>query len=425
MVKQAEKSYMSSLAVIALVIGLQLGSALFLLPTQLAPYGSWSALSWFCSGIGALTLSLVFAVLSRCDQALGGPSVYVEKAFGSRAAFYTAWAYWVISWISAIPYLLLGVKAIREVIPWDISLMHEICIMAVILFSITYLNLKGALIAGRGEIVFAGLKIIPWLCIPVLLLLWYGTPKWVWPVGVTAYKGLSTTSIITFWGFVGFEASTTITNYIRNPERILPLALIAGTLCVIMVYFLNTWILMGVTPWSVLMHDSNPYGALFEDIFGPVGRALFSFLAAMTCVGTLNSWILACGQVVFAAVQSKTVPPLLRDHPAVARPTFGVWATFYAMLGSTFVIQLFDSEKTLGLLVELCCAVFIGVYFMCLIALLRLMQQKKVTPGIWIWPVIAIGGVFCVWSLWGISCILWLGAACIVISGWGVERLAR
>ena len=50
--KIQKKQKMNFFSVIAFVIGLQLGSALFLLPEQLVPYGAWGALSWLVSGIG-------------------------------------------------------------------------------------------------------------------------------------------------------------------------------------------------------------------------------------------------------------------------------------------------------------------------------------------------------------------------------------
>ncbi|PPE03555.1 Arginine/agmatine antiporter [Holospora curviuscula] len=412
---------MSPLAVVALVIGLQLGSALFLLPSELAPYGSLSALSWCLSGLGALSLSFIFIALSKCDKALGGPSVYVEKAFGLRAGFYVAWTYWVISWISAIPYLLLSVKALDQILPWPLSLLQEMMLIGVILSSITHLNLKGAVIAGRGEIVFTLLKIIPWICIPVILMLEYGFPKWVLPSAISTPLGLNKAMVITFWGFVGFEATTTITHCLRHPARVLPWALVLGTLCVICIYFFNTWVLMGVMPLKALMQDPNPYGTLFEKMWGPGGRILCALLATITCIGTLNSWILTCGQVISVAAKSNVLPQCFGSQSKIVHKNFGVWLTFYVMLITTWVIQALNFEKTLALLVEFCCAVFIGVYFVCLVSLLWLVSKKRIRLAFWMWPVCGISFLFCVGSLWDISGILWLGAGVIVASAWLME----
>ena len=83
-----QKRELGFFSVVALVIGVQLGSAMFLLPSQLAPYGKWGVMSWGITGTGALALCQVFAALARYMPRVGGPHIYVRHAFGHRTAFY-------------------------------------------------------------------------------------------------------------------------------------------------------------------------------------------------------------------------------------------------------------------------------------------------------------------------------------------------
>ena len=141
-----ERSAMGPLSVISLVVGLQIGSALFLLPTQLVTYGFWGALSWIVTGAGAVCLSLMFSKLAEKDRAIGGPSVYVEKVFGRKAAFYVAWPYWVISWLSSLPVLSLVVSSLEfAFVP--LSFFQRLALEIFILTGIAVLNLRGAAIA--------------------------------------------------------------------------------------------------------------------------------------------------------------------------------------------------------------------------------------------------------------------------------------
>src|SRR5688500_12932170 len=83
---------------LALVIGTFIGSGIFLLPAQLAPYG-WNALiGWLVTISGALCLAWLFGRLAKALPLAGGPYAYVGEAFGPLPAFVVAWSYWVSLW---------------------------------------------------------------------------------------------------------------------------------------------------------------------------------------------------------------------------------------------------------------------------------------------------------------------------------------
>ena len=50
---------MGFVSLVAMVVGVQLGTAIFLLPSQLSPYGLWSLMSWGITG-GVLLLYAMF-----------------------------------------------------------------------------------------------------------------------------------------------------------------------------------------------------------------------------------------------------------------------------------------------------------------------------------------------------------------------------
>ncbi|MBM3198434.1 MAG: amino acid permease, partial [Chlamydiae bacterium] len=103
-------------SVVALVIGSQIGSGVFLLPSSLAMLGPVSLFAWLISGAGAILLALVFAKLSMRFTQAGGPHVYVEKAFGRKPAFFTAWTYWLVSWVSSIAVIVAAVGYLAPLI---------------------------------------------------------------------------------------------------------------------------------------------------------------------------------------------------------------------------------------------------------------------------------------------------------------------
>ncbi len=103
-------------SVFALVTGSQIGSGVFMLPANLAPYGFYSLAGWLFSGAGAIALALVFAGLCARFPQTGGPHVYVHHAFGRGWAFFTGWTYWVISWVSTTAVVVVSIGYLTPII---------------------------------------------------------------------------------------------------------------------------------------------------------------------------------------------------------------------------------------------------------------------------------------------------------------------
>ncbi len=59
-------------ALVAIVIGSQIGSGVFILPAALTEYGPLSLLGCLLSGIGAILLTLVFGKLAMYHPDVGG-----------------------------------------------------------------------------------------------------------------------------------------------------------------------------------------------------------------------------------------------------------------------------------------------------------------------------------------------------------------
>ena len=62
---------------LALVVGNMIGSGIFLLPANLAPYGINSVIAWIVTIGGSLCLAGVFATLARAMPQAAGPYDYV------------------------------------------------------------------------------------------------------------------------------------------------------------------------------------------------------------------------------------------------------------------------------------------------------------------------------------------------------------
>jgi APA family basic amino acid/polyamine antiporter len=82
----------------ALIVGSIIGVGIFNLPYSLATYGPISIVAMALTTVGAVTLALMFAALSRRLPADGGPYAYARAAFGNGVGFTNAWSYWITAW---------------------------------------------------------------------------------------------------------------------------------------------------------------------------------------------------------------------------------------------------------------------------------------------------------------------------------------
>lgn len=423
---------MSFGAVVAMVVGLQLGSGMFLLPRQLIGYGGWGLAGWAVSGLGALALCFIFSLLANSlpQAGGGGPHSYVREVFGQRAAFYVGWSYWTISWLSSVPVLALALSAAQDVLGWqDAGLGVRMTLAGGLCGALLALNLRGAALSGWGEIILTTLKAVPIIVIPILTC-----GAWRWDVvtmpaqDASAWQALGASSVLTFWGFVGLEAGTTISSYVRHPRVTVPRALFWGTSIVLVIYVVNTVGLMSVLPRSFLQGSDNPYGAVLARLGGPVwghmASKLVSALVCIVCVGTLNSWTLASGNVAMTAADEGLFPPALAHRNRWGSPRNGLLVSIGLMFVGMVAMQNSAFADYMKVLITLSTLAFLMIYGVTAMALIALVRRGRVAVTGWLVAALVVSCGFCVAALvssWQES----LGALTIPLVGAVLARALR
>lgn len=388
-------------SVFALVVGSQVGSGIFLLPASLAALGTMGLFGWGITGVGAIFLAIVFSKLCAHTPKTGGPHVYVLEAFGAHAGFYTAWTYWLISWISSIALVVTIVGScasfMGEPNPW-VHLVGE----GVVLVLILTLNLRGLKMAGRSEVILSFLKLIPLLLIPLYGLFFLNTAHFL-PLSCAngdVVGTLNSAALLTLWGFIGLETATAPAESVKNPRKTIPRALILGTSLVAALYIFNTVVIMGLIPTDVLCRTVSPYALAAQILWGPGWDFLISGLIALVCFGALNAWILTSGQIACGAAEDGLFPLLFLKKNAHGAP---VWGIFLSGLGMVpFLILLMEEGfiDKVNAIIDLSATAFLLVYTLCVLAFLKLMWQKRIAPSLWMWGLGLLALAFCFWTLW-------------------------
>jgi APA family basic amino acid/polyamine antiporter len=406
-------------SVLALVTGSQIGSGVFMLPANLAPYGALSLGGWIISGLGAIALALVFAQLCCWLPKTGGPHVYVKEAFGPSIAFFTGWTYWVVSWISTTVVIIASIGYLTPLIG-DHSPAVLLGLEIGLLLLITLLNFKGVKAAGNAEFLLTLLKIIPLFVMP-LAALWFFDQKNIM-VDITVSQ-LSTSQILgqvtllTLWGFIGLESATTPAESVENPSKTIPRAVIWGTISVAVLYLLNSLGIMGVIPGSELMQSKAPYADAARVVFGGNWHIVISLIASVICIGTLNAWVLASSQVALGLAQDGLMPAFFSRKNRHDAP---YWGLFISCAGIVPLLILTSNEnlaKQMMTIIDFSVTAFLFVYAACCLAFFKLLLQRKDKASAWGLFYGCLALCFCGWIIYETPLSTLLIAGCFTLSG--------
>src|SRR5262245_12695445 len=151
-----------------LVAGNMIGTGVFLLPVNLASVGGIAIFGWLVATAGAAALGLVFAKLGELDPKEGGPYAYARDFLGPYVGFQTNYVYWFGNWIGNIAVGVAAVGYLAEFIPSVNSPPASVVATAIVIWVLTFANIRGPRVVGALETWTMSLALIPILAISFL-----------------------------------------------------------------------------------------------------------------------------------------------------------------------------------------------------------------------------------------------------------------
>ncbi len=333
---------------IALVAGSMVGSGVFLLPASLAPYGWLSLYGWAITLGGALLLALTFSRLAARGAQAGGPYAYAREAFGDTTGFVIAWSYWISIWCANAAIAVAFAGSLGSLFPGLVATPFRgaACALAA-LWICAAINLIGIREAGRLQIVTTVLKLLPLLLFGGIAIWWLDSSLLAGEASAiaaaadadapaTRLGALHMTVALTLWAFLGLEAATVPAGAIRDAERTIPRATLIGTLLAGIATILACTAVLGLVPPEVTMNSTAPMADAAKALWGPAAGIGIAVVAAISCFGALNGWVLLSAQLPMAAANDGLFPKAFAALDAQGTPRVGVLAS--TVLASLLVI---------------------------------------------------------------------------------------
>lgn len=412
---------------LALVVGNMIGSGIFLLPANLAPYGINSVIAWVVTIAGSLCLAGVFASLAKALPQAAGPYDYVRTALGEPPAFFVMWSYWIATWVTNAAISIAAVSYLSSLAPATFAHTGVSALAAigfVILFTVVVLG--GARSAGGVQVITSILKVLPLIAAVVIALMVFGgggKPAPATPAPVSL-NGIAGAAALTLWAMLGFECATVPAQRVRDPERNIPRATILGTLLVGLIYFTAFVAIYLLLPGDVSAKSSAPFADLATRYWGSTAGTLVVFFAAISCLGALNGWVLIVGDIPLALAERGVFPKWFGKLNRRGMPAASL------ILGAVLSCGLIAANYTRGLtelygfMALLATVATLVLYLVAAAAALKLTQLGTIPRGL-MTGITILGLIYGCWTLYGSGFEATVWGAVLLATGIPVYLLMR
>ncbi|WP_313914331.1 amino acid permease [Tahibacter sp.] len=408
----------------ALVVGNMIGSGLFLLPSSLAAYGMASTLGWAISTVGALLLAATFARLGQLLPAVsGGPYAFARFAFGDAIGFIVAWCYWISIW-SAVPAIAIALTGYAGAcVPALTATPARAAACSIVsLWICTLLNISGLRTAGSVQLVTTLLKVAALVVFAAVGLLVFDPARAVAaapfnPSGQSLLQVAVATSALTLWAFLGLESATVPAAAVADPQRTVPRATLLGTAIAIAVTIAACSAVLRLVPPASLATSGAPFVDAVRLLLGDAAGYVVAIVAAITCLGALNGWVLMLGQLPLATARNGLFPAVFGRVDANGTPRAAL--LIGATLSSLLVVANYNASlvSLFTWSILLSTAASLLPFLICSLGLLRLQRRS---------PYAIVALLAAIYSLYalagtGAQALRWGGAlllAGIPIYGW-------
>jgi len=318
----------------AFAVNRVIGGGIFGIPAVLfLAVGPWSIGAFVLAGVVVLGITLCFAEVGSAFEDTGGPYLYAYETFGPAIGFEVGWLMWVTQLGGFAAVTNLFVDYLGWFAPalaagaWRVG---TITLMASVL---TAVNLLGVRRAGAVNNLLTLAKMVP-LGLFVLVGLWYVAPARLLPTAVPTAGAVSGAVLLAIYAFSGFEVLGVPSGEVRDPDRTIPFALLAGLGIVALVYVGVQAVAVGTLP--DLGHSTRPLADAAGQIFGRAGALVMVTGALLSTLGVAHAILLGAGRMPFAMAERGQLPARIAAiHPRYRTPSMGLLVSGAAMLAFT------------------------------------------------------------------------------------------
>jgi APA family basic amino acid/polyamine antiporter len=195
----------------------------------------------------------------------------------------------------------------------------------IIVMLLTLILVRGIRESAQANNVMVLLKIVAILIFVGFAARFIHSENWH-PFAPNGWPGILTGGSIIFFTYIGFDSISTAAEECKNPQRDLPIGIIATLVICTVLYIAVVVVLTGLVPWKTLLDDAAPVVNTLKRLhFGGVRLAVL-IGALMGMISSLLVFQLGQARVWFAMSRDGLLPRLFgRVHKTFRTPDFSTW----------------------------------------------------------------------------------------------------
>ncbi len=326
-----------------IVIGIVIGSGIFLLPNLIArnlPSGPAIIGVWIVAGVLSYFGALAYAELGAMMPDTGGQYVYLREAYGPLCAFMCGWVFTLAVLPGGTAFLAVGFSIyLDHFVPLSPGARNAVSLALVA--ALSAINYVGVREGAWVQRVFTSLKIAG-------LLLVIGAAAFAPHVAGTSHAS----SPLVSYGGIGFAMTACLMAYngwsyvsfvageVKDPQRNLPRSLALAMAIVIALYVSANLAYMNVLTVPEIAASERVGADVAGRAMGSAGATVLSAVVLLSVIGAINGCILTGARIPFAQARDGlffrrfgTVHPRFKT-PAFAIVAQAIWAGVLILTGS-------------------------------------------------------------------------------------------
>ena len=339
-------------------IGQIIGAGIFILIGKSAKYAgnlTWGA--FLIAGILSILSGFSYVELSTVFKKNAAENDYISSVFGEKMGL-----------ISTIILLFVGVFTVTtvslgmgEYIKKKLNYPKTLSAILIILFYMV-INIIGVKASSNVNMVATFIEFFGLVAIILGGFFLYDSeslftiPKKIFSSGKTIYA-----SLIAMFAYMGFETTVRLSEEAINPNKDIPLALVASIVTTMILYVLVSWVVTSVVDVKKIAASATPVEDAARAIFGGKISPLFGFIAFASISNTILLGLLTNSRILHSISENYSfLSPFRYVNEVTQTP---IVAIISVTLLSLLALVLKDVEKS---------AVFASYLFFIILALVNL-----------------------------------------------------
>jgi APA family basic amino acid/polyamine antiporter len=329
----------------AVVVGVTIGSGIFRVPATVAAQlhaPGPAMLCWLLGGLVTLCGALSVAELGAALPRSGGIFAYLLECFGPLPAFLYGWACLTVVTPAALGATsTIFAEYLGYFLPISAAGVHYVAALTIALMGIiNYIGLRRAAVvmnvttaAKFGAVIVLGLLAFTAVRAPA-----------AHPLPLAGTRGIGVSLIASalipvLWTYDGWSNLTSVGGEISRPQTTLPVGLVLGTACVVLVYVLlnlGFWHALSATEMARSPLVAATAAARIPSI-GSAGAALVTALVLVSSFSGLNGSMMTDPRIIYGMADRGLFFRLVaRVSPRFKSPSVAIGLS--AALGCVYVL---------------------------------------------------------------------------------------